>query len=429
MFDIEDDKKTKERKRKILKVGQVFLITIIILTFSSKSIHNLTLPKVSVASAKSGSLVTEIVGEGKVKAVERVEYYLDFSAMVKEVKVSVGDIVVEEEPILILDKESLELELVKKEIELQKLRLQYDRSITNNMEDNLYTFEQKMKEAEIEFLKKERDLVVNQQLYDEGAVSKRELDDAISEYDIAKLRYENDEKGFKTQLEMSEREKENQKGETELMRLEISSTEIEIEELKRMIGRSIITATNDGIIKELNFKEGMIVNNSSPVYILDSPNKGFEVEVILDSEESEYLEIEDSVQMFLKGGSRGTLEGKIRSIENAEDADKKLAVVELEDTELKGGEIVEFYMRKPVGSYTYLVPRQALRTDEMGKYVYILEEKSGPLGKEYYVVRNGVTEGDSDNSNVGILSGLMGDERIVVRSSKSIHDGSQVMVE
>lgn len=429
MFDIEDDKKTKERKRKILKVGQVFLITIIILTFSSKSIHNLTLPKVSVASAKSGSLVTEIVGEGKVKAVERVEYYLDFSAMVKEVKVSVGDIVVEEEPILILDKESLELELVKKEIELQKLRLQYDRSITNNMEDNLYTFEQKMKEAEIEFLKKERDLVVNQQLYDEGAVSKRELDDAISEYDIAKLRYENDEKGFKTQLEMSEREKENQKGETELMRLEISSTEIEIEELKRMIGRSIITATNDGIIKELNFKEGMIVNNSSPVYILDSPNKGFEVEVILDSEESEYLEIEDSVQMFLKGGSRGTIEGKIRSIENAEDADKKLAVVELEDTELKGGEIVEFYMRKPVGSYTYLVPRQALRTDEMGKYVYILEEKSGPLGKEYYVVRNGVTEGDSDNSNVGILSGLMGDERIVVRSSKSIHDGSQVMVE
>lgn len=429
MYDIEDDKKTEDRKKKILKIGQIFLITIIILTFTSKSIHNLTLPKVSVTSVKSGSLIVEIVRDGVVKAVERVEHYIDFSATVKEVKVSVGDAVVKGEPILILDKESLELELVKKEIDLKKLRLQYDKAMIGNIEDNLYTYEQKMKEAEIEFLKMEEEVKINEKLYHEGAISKKELDNMIDERDLAKLRYENADKELRKQAEISEGKKENQKSEIELMKLDISSVEIEIEELKRMISSCTVTATSDGVIKELNFKEGMIVNNSRPIYILDSPDKGFEVEAILNSEESQYLEIDDKAQIFLRSENNGVLEGKIKSIKDAENTDKKLVVVGLEDANLKGGETGEFYVKKPIGSYSALVPRQALREDEKGKFVYILEERQGPLGKEYRVVRNGVTEGDSDNNNVGIFSGLIGDERIIVRSSKSIYEGSLVTVE
>lgn len=429
MYDIEDDKKTEDRKKKILKIGQIFLITIIILTFTSKSIHNLTLPKVSVTSVKSGSLIVEIVRDGVVKAVERVEHYIDFSATVKEVKVSVGDVVVKGEPILILDKESLELELVKKEIDLKKLKLQYDKTMIGNIEDDLYTYEQRMKEAEMEFLKIEEEVKINEKLYGEGAISKKELDDMISERNLVRLRYENADKELGKQLEISEREKENKKSEIELMKLDISSVEIEIEELKKMISSCTVTATSDGVIKELGFKEGMIVNNSRPVYILDSPNKGFEVEVILNSEESQYLEIEDKAQIFLRSENNGVLEGKIKSIKDGENTDKKLVVVGVEDVNLKGGETGEFYVKKPIGSYSALVPRQALREDEKGKFVYILEERQGPLGKEYRVVRNGVTEGDSDNNNVGIFSGLIGDERIIVRSSKSIYEGSLVTVE
>lgn len=429
MYDMEDDKITERRKKKILKVGQIFLIVIIILTFTSKSIHNLTLPKVSVTSAKSGSLIVEIVRECTVKAVKRVEHYIDFSATVKEVKVSVGDAVVSGEPILILDKESLELELVKKEIGLKKLRLQYGKAMIGNIEDNLYIYEQRIKEAETDLLKKEEEVNINEKLYNEGAISRKELDNTISEHNSAELGYENAERDFIRQEEILEQEIEKQKSEIELMKLDISSAQIEIDQLKKIINSCTVTATSDGVIKELSFKEGMIINNSKPVYILDSPDQGFEVEVVLNSEESQYLEMEDNAQIFLKSQNNDVLKGKIKTIEDAENTDKKLVVVGLADANLKGGEIGEFYIKKPVGSYKFLIPRQALREDEKGKFVYILEERNGPLGREYYLVRNSVKEGDSDHNNLGIISGLLGDERIIVRSSKSIYEGSLVTVE
>lgn len=426
---MEDTKKTDIRKKKILKAGRIFLVIIVILTFTSKSIRNLTLPKVSTMDAKSGSLIVEIATDGMVNAVKRVERYIDFSATVKEVKASLGDVIVPGDTILVLDKELLELDLVKKEIALKRLKLQYDKSIAGNVEDVLYTYEQKIKEAETELSKKEEEVKVKEQLYNEGAIAKKELDNAISQLDLTKLKYENAKNDLEKQLEKSEREKENREREIELMKLDISSAEIEIEELKKMIKNCTVIATSDGIIKEINFKEGMVVNNSKPLYVLDSPDKGFEATVAVNNEESQYLETGDSVQVFLKSGNSGALKGEIKSIKDAENTGKKLVTVGLEDHNLKGGEVVEVYIKKPIGSYKYLVPRQALRTDEKGKFVFILEERQGPLGKEYYVVRNGVTEGDSDNNNVGIFSGLMGGERIVVRSSKPISEGSLVTLE
>ncbi|SDY97691.1 Multidrug resistance efflux pump [Proteiniborus ethanoligenes] len=426
---MEDTKKTDMRKKKILKAGQIFLITIIILTFTSKSIRNLTLPKVSTMDAKSGSLIVEIATDGIVNAVKRIEHYIDFSATVKEVKASLGDMVVSGDTILVLDKEPLELDLVKKEIALKRLKLQYDKAMAGNVEDVLYTYEQKIKEAETELSKIEEEVKIKDQLYNEGAIAKKELDNAIRQLDLAKLKYENANNDLEKQLEKSDKEKENREREIELMKLDISSAEIEIEELKKMIKNCTVIATSYGTIKEINFKEGMVANNSKPLYILDSPDKGFEAIVTVNNEESQYLETGDSVQVFLKSGNSGALNGEIKSIKDAENTGKKLVTVGLEDDNLKGGEIVEFYMKKPIGSYKYLVPRQALRTDEKGKFVFTLEERQGPLGKEYYVVRNGVTEGDSDNNNVGIFSGLMGGERIIVRSSKPISEGSLVTIE
>lgn len=426
---MEDTKKIDMRKKKILKVGQVFLVIIIFFTFTSKSIRNLTLPKVSTVDAKSGSLIIEIARDGIINAVKRIEHYIDFSATVKEVKVSVGDSVVTGDTILVLDKEPLERDLIKKEIALKRLKLQYDNAVAGNIEDILYTYEQKIKEAETELSKIEEEVKIKEQLYNEGAVAKRELDNAVSQLDLAKIKLENANNDLEKQLEKSDREKENREREMELMKLDISNAEIEIEELKKMIKNCTVIATNDGIIKEINFKEGMVANNSKPLYILDSPDKGFEATVIVNNEESQYLETGDRVQVFLKSESSSSLNGEIKTIKDAENTDKKLITVGLEDQNLKGGEAVEVYIKKPIDSYKYLVPRQALRTDEQGKFVFILEERQGPLGKEYYVVRNGVTEGDSDNNNVGIFSGLMGSERIIVRSSKPISEGSLVTIE
>jgi HlyD family secretion protein len=429
MYELEDDKKVELRKRKILRAGQIFFIIIIILTFTSKSIHNLTLPKVNAENVKSGSLTKEIVGKGIVGAKERIEYYTSFSVPVKDVKVSVGDTVKNGDILLILDKEPLVSDLEKKKIELKELMLKYEKTLLENLENTLHTYEQKVEELQVDLLKSEKELTIYTQLYNEGAASKNDLDDKKSEYELAKMKHENAKNEVEIQREKAKKDKENHEKQIELMELNISSTQMEIDELEKKIDKATVTAPTDGVIKELNYKKGMVVNNSSPLYILDSSNKGFEIEVTLNNADCEYLQPGDEGQVFVKNEDNSVIDGKIETIKRADNKDKRAVVVELDSVDLAGGESGELYIKKPIGSYEFLIPRQALREDDEGKFVYILQEKEGPLGREYYAMRKNVTVGDSDNRFIGIISGLIGDERIIVRSSKFLDDGSQVVVE
>ncbi|MGF7058762.1 efflux RND transporter periplasmic adaptor subunit [Brassicibacter mesophilus] len=429
MYELEDDKKVELRKRKILRAGQIFFIIIIILTFTSKSIHNLTLPKVNAENVKSGSLTKEIVGKGIVGAKERIEYYTSFSVPVKDVKVSVGDTVKNGDILLILDKEPLVSDLEKKKIELKELMLKYEKTLLENLENTLHTYEQKVEELQVDLLKSEKELTIYTQLYNEGAASKNDLDDKKSEYELAKMKHENAKNEVEIQREKAKKDKENHEKQIELMELNISSTQMEIDELEKKTDKATVTAPTDGVIKELNYKKGMVVNNSSPLYILDSSNKGFEIEVTLNNADCEYLQPGDEGQVFVKNEDNSVIDGKIETIKRADNKDKRAVVVELDSVDLAGGESGELYIKKPIGSYEFLIPRQALREDDEGKFVYILQEKEGPLGREYYAMRKNVTVGDSDNRFIGIISGLIGDERIIVRSSKFLDDGSQVVVE
>lgn len=429
MYEVEDDKKIEIRKKKILKVGQIFFIMIIILTFTSKSIHNLTLPKVNVQNVRSGSLTVEIVGEGIVKAKERIEYYVDFQIPVKDVMVSVGEHVKKGDVILALDKESLEFDLTKKEIELRKLMLQQEKAMMRNLSNNTNTYEQRIQELEANLAKIEKELTIYQQLFNAGAISRKELNDKKTEFDIEKMKYENVKNEVKVQKEIAMKEKEALNKEMEIMKLDILRLKMEIEEIKRRIESSAVTAPTNGVIKEINFKEGMIVNNTMPLYVLDSPNKGFEIEVVLNSEDCLYLQHEDEGQVFIRNQENSVLTGKIKAIKNTERTGKKIVVIEINNTGLTGGEWAEVYINKAIGPYEYIIPRQALREDEQGKFVYVIQEKEGPLGREYYAIRKAITTRDSDNRYIGVISGLLGDERIIVSSSKLLHDGSEVVIE
>lgn len=429
MYEVEGDKKIEIRKKKILKVGQIFFIMIIILTFTSKSIHNLTLPKVNVQNVRSGSLTVEIVGEGIVKAKERIEYYVDFQIPVKDVMVSVGEHVKKGDVILALDKESLEFDLTKKEIELRKLMLQQEKVMMRNLSNNTNTYEQRIQELEANLAKIEKELTIYQQLFNAGAISRKELNDKKTEFDIEKMKYENVKNEVKVQKEIAMKEKEALNKEMEIMKLDILRLKMEIEEIKRRIESSAVTAPTNGVIKEINFKEGMIVNNTMPLYVLDSPNKGFEIEVVLNSEDCLYLQHEDEGQVFIRNQENSVLTGKIKAIKNTERTGKKIVVIEINNTGLTGGEWAEVYINKAIGPYEYIIPRQALREDEQGKFVYVIQEKEGPLGREFYAIRKAITTRDSDNRYIGVISGLLGDERIIVSSSKLLHDGSEVVIE
>jgi membrane fusion protein (multidrug efflux system) len=68
---------------------------------------------------------------------------------------------------------------------------------------------------------------------------------------------------------------------------------------------------------------------------------------------------------------------------------------------------------------TLMVPEEAIVPDQGRSYVFIVEADQA--------VRREVTTGGREPGSVAVLSGLSGDERIVVEGTQRIRDGAKVI--
>ncbi|MGI5999273.1 MAG: efflux RND transporter periplasmic adaptor subunit [Lutispora sp.] len=412
-----------DRKKRILDLAKVFFGVIIFFTFFSKSFYSWTLPKVRTETISSGSLAKEITGNGIITAKERIEHYVSVRAQVKDIRVSVGDEVKKGDVIMVIDKGDLEKELERNNIELLELKLQYDRLVSHRDSYLVKDYEKRMKELEDDIYYKEKDYLLYKELYEKGLESRYNYELKEKDYNYAKSKLES----LKEELE---REMENSSRDIEAAKLDIIKKELDIRDIEEDIKNCIIVAPSDGIVKEINFKKGMMAHDSVPAYVMDNMKNGFEMKVDLNSELCKYISLGDQVEIRIKNQGNKVIDGEIKAISDKQnDYRIKTVTVELEDADLSGGEAGELYLRKKVGSYDVIVPRSAVKKDSQGEFVYVLEEKEGPLGVEYYVLRKSVTIGDSDNNYVGLRSGLLGNETVVVYSNKSLDDGCQVILE
>jgi multidrug efflux pump subunit AcrA (membrane-fusion protein) len=78
------------RRGEIRKLIVLFFAVLLVLTFFSKTIANLTLPVVRVETPTSGSLIKEITGKGLVAARQAVGLYSRERRRVVELHVTVG---------------------------------------------------------------------------------------------------------------------------------------------------------------------------------------------------------------------------------------------------------------------------------------------------------------------------------------------------
>lgn len=412
-----------DRKKKISNLAKIFFGVIIVLTFFSKSFYSWTLPKVRAESIGSGSLTKEIMGEGIIEAKDRVEHYVSVRGRIKDIKVSPGDEVKKGQVIMIIDKGELEKELERSDIELSELKLQYEGIISDKEINSVNSYEKKLKELEEDLALKEQDYLVYKALYEKGAESRSAYEAKEREYNSAKSQLDSLQKDFELQQQNSSRDVESAK-------LAIAKKELDIRDIREEIDNCTIVAPSDGIIKEINFKKGMMPDDSVPAYILDNMTGGFEIEVDLNSQLCEYINLGDEVQIRIKNRGNMSIDGEIKAISDKKgDHNRKTVAVDLGQADLLGGEAGELYLKKKIGSYDIIVPRSAIGKDSDGEYVFVLDEREGPLGKEYSVSRCKVTVGDSDNSYIGILSGLLGNEKVVVYSNKNLYDGSSVILD
>ncbi len=99
------------------------------------------------------------------------------------------------------------------------------------------------------------------------------------------------------------------------------------------------------------------------------------------------------------------------------------------DSSAYPGESITAIADRANSDYDRVIAASAVNEDNTGNFVYIIESSSGPLGDKYVVKRVDVTVEATDGSMTAISSDQLGDNMIVIRSEKPLHDGDRVRLE
>ena len=93
---------------------------------------------------------------------------------------------------------------------------------------------------------------------------------------------------------------------------------------------------------------------------------------------------------------------------------------------VQAGQALSVSVGQRSSEYVFVVPNSAGREDNNGKFILIVESRSGPLNNRYIATRG---DGDvlaSDDTNTAISAALYGYEYVITTSTKPVEAGKQV---
>ena len=90
------------------------------------------------------------------------------------------------------------------------------------------------------------------------------------------------------------------------------------------------------------------------------------------------------------------------------------------------GQSLSISVGQKSADYDLIVPNSAIREDNNGKFVLIVETKSSPLGNRYVATRVDVEVLASDDTKSAISGGLYGYEFVITTSTKPVEAGKLV---
>ena len=185
-----------------------------------------------------------------------------------------------------------------------------------------------------------------------------------------------------------------------------------------------ITATVDGQVNSISAVAGSETTVGQTLCEIVATELGYSCEVPLTLEQSKRVRVGDSVTVSNSWWS--DIQATIVSIKNdpKNPGNSKIASISLTG-DVVVGQSLNLTIGEKGQNYDAVVPNSAIREDNNGKFVLVVESKSSPLGNRYIAKRVDVTVLESDDTNSAV-SGLMGSEFVITTSTKPISAGDQV---
>ena len=431
-----------KRKRKIIAWFFVFLGAMWLCTVISKSIYASKLPIVSTESIENKYVEHTVSVDGIVVAGEKNPVTALAGLRVEKLMVQVGDQVEEGDILFTIDMEDLASIMEEKQTAVSKIQKQVDTILANEelARQKKALEEQRAREDYDELARREDTLVgraadaysrLEDELGEEGGSSAEggSAEDALQQaaYAEADAKWQRDtaikDAGRKVEDILAP---ENEDATLEVSRMELAKLQADLslyQEIKD--GNGEIKAERGGMVTDLYITTGGRTADSA-VMLLADDSVPCQFKTTLTQEQKKYVGLNDQVSLKLDGSSR----------------EKEAVIDYLAESSTAPGSY-DVYINLPEGTgvpgmsgtmshtetgekHSCCVTPSAVNTVDNRNFVYVVKEREGILGMEYYVEQLSVTVEDQNDNWVALNAPLDQEDRILNSSTQEIKNGSVV---
>lgn len=207
---------------------------------------------------------------------------------------------------------------------------------------------------------------------------------------------------------------------------ELEELREELEELRAKSTGSTIVAPVDGTIISVDRVAGESTMPQEAVATIQVAGKGMKVSFSVTNAQAAKVKVGDKAELqnaWYYNDVMITLD-KIKP--DKEDPGKKKLLEFVVEGSVADGESLSLSVGERSAEYEHVVPNSAIREDNKGKFIFIIEEKSTPFGNRYKAKRVDVEVLASDEINTAIQADLQGYEYVITTSNQPVEAGDQV---
>lgn len=457
------------RKKRIVTGLAVFMAFMWLCTLISKSIYASRLPMVNTCSMDSKYIEHVVEAEGIVEAGAKLPVTVLGGVRVTTVSVRAGDRVEEGDLLFTVDLEDMKEIMADQELASQKTQLQID-AILHNRE-----LAQEKKELEEARAREDYDALARYQdtLVGRAAENVAQAEEALDELQAENRAHEDDwkkEDGETKTEEEIEAERKAREQEEERLKLELQAAayaeadakwnrENTMKDAERKVedvtseededaalavyraevagiqeklsayktvldGGGEIRAPMSGMITDVYVQAGGRVPDTASFLMADD-EVPYQFSVTLTKEEKTYVNLDDDVK--LKLGERKELNAKVDYLAENENAPGiYTAVLQLPEETGTPGQSGTMICAKAGEKQPYCIPLMALHEEQTKSYVYVVGEREGILGMEYYVEEINVSVVDKNDKFAAVEGAVTQESQIIQSADKEIKRGDVI---
>lgn len=200
-----------------------------------------------------------------------------------------------------------------------------------------------------------------------------------------------------------------------------------LEEYRQLLAQgAAVFVKTDAEISEVLVSAGGFTNESAAFLIADMTD-GLYFSANISEEDTKRISVGDMVTLSFRNGNIRLENCEIASIASTDTEGVYRLEIPLEKSELTVGEIGQLTVTAMSAERYICVPLEAVHTETGQSCVYIIEEKEGFLGTEYYVKKQNIRIAEQNERYAAVEdSGINESDSIVTYATKDLYDGDTV---